>query len=78
MRKPIIAATLAATMLLAGCGKGTNIPKKYKDFFEYTFGGDYTAEKTVSEKDYRKWDISYTDPSGDKHTAEYQWAAKTS
>lgn len=74
MRKPIIAATLAATMLLAGCGKGTNIPKKYKGFFDYTFGGNYTAEE-ITDANYgdRVWNISYTDVYGNSRTTKLIW-----
>lgn len=80
--KKLTAMVLAAAMVftLSGCTDyGTDYAKEYKDFFEYTFDGNYTMEETEkdvqedtwgNEVGYRKWDISYTDKNGKNHIAD--------
>lgn len=68
MGKPVIAAVLAASLLLAGCGRGTDMPRKYKDYLYRTFGGNYTVKEADGGKSYREWTVTYTDVSGRERT----------
>lgn len=80
------AAALSA-VLLTGCQSyGTDIPAEYKDFWDYTFNGDYTVtlteegvinEGTKYEKGYRYWDMTYTDKHGTARTAQMTGAELT-
>lgn len=70
MKKTVFAATLAATLLLAGCGKGTNMPKKFKTYLDHTFGGNYTVEEVEDSEYNRTWNVTYTDVFGKEHTTE--------
>lgn len=75
-----ITALAASLFLLTGCSHyGTDIPEKYKDFFDYTFNGDYEIvlneegvinEGTDQEQGYRYWDVTYTDKHGAEHTVQ--------
>ncbi|MBE6851488.1 MAG: hypothetical protein E7504_07150 [Ruminococcus sp.] len=72
----IIAAALSA-VLLTGCNRyGTDLPKKYKSFLDYTFDGDYEVvlnEQSVinvgteHEEAFRDWSIIYSDINGIEH-----------
>lgn len=82
MKKFVIsaAAVLTAAVMLTGCTDyGTDYPEEYKEFFDYTFDGDYKIELTEEgllnedtdyECGYRKWRLSYTDKNGIEHETE--------
>ncbi len=73
-------ALAAACFLLTGCNQyGTDLPEEYKEFWDYTFNGNYSVELTEKgvdnkgterEQGYRRWNITYTDKRGNEHTAE--------
>ncbi len=75
-----LAALAASFLLLTGCKHyGTDLPKEYKDYLDYTFAGNYAVtlteegvinEGTDREQGYRYWDVTYTDPFGEEHTAK--------
>ncbi len=72
----IIAAALSA-VLLTGCNRyGTDLPKEYKEFLDYTFDGEYHVELTErgtqgsDKQGYSCWEITYTDKNGTDHVAE--------
>ena len=56
----------AAALLLTGCmfSRGTDLSKRYPDYFRYTFGEDYTCKFAEHEKG---------DPSRDVYTLSYSF-----
>lgn len=74
------AAALTFAVLLTGCNRyGTDIPEKYKDYFDYTFNGSYSVELTEEgvinedtdhEQGYRYWNVTYTDKFGKQHSEQ--------
>lgn len=70
MRKPVpAAALLMCAVVLSGCNaKRPDYPKQYKDYLDYTFNGNYTAEQKEKEDDRQTWNITYTDKQGNQRT----------
>lgn len=68
-RAGIRAALLAASamFMLTGCGtRGTDLSKRYPEYFRYTFGSDYRfrfAERVKGDYPYDVYSLTY----GDKH-----------
>lgn len=90
MKKRFAALALACVTALSGCGDnftdeyGTDMPKKYDKFLNYTFNNEYEielkAEETYANYDsesdktvtngYRRWIINYDDKNGYAHEME--------
>ena len=71
--KKVICTVLAAALMLCSCGSSAPDPlKDYKDFWDYTFDGEYTIKEVPEESsDTEKvWDVGFTDLKGEKQTEQ--------
>ena len=65
-----IAAAVLCVAALTGCGNSSAMPKLYKEALDYTFD-EYSVGETHDLGDgYYKWNITFTDKNGNKHSPE--------
>ncbi len=72
--KRAIAIACTAAVMLAGCGKAKipDLEKDYKEYWDYTFDGNYTIKKNAQEcnDEQNVWDITFTDKDGNERSGK--------